>query len=110
MSEDYVRTARAKGLSKHQVLWRHVLRNSLIPVVTIMGLQFGNLITSAIIIENVFVLPGMGRLVFQAIANRDLVVVRDVVMLLSAFVILINFCIDLLYAWIDPRLSERPGH
>jgi peptide/nickel transport system permease protein len=79
-------------------------------VVTIMGLQFGNLITSAIIIENVFVLPGMGRLVFQAIANRDLVVVRDVVMLLSAFVILINFCIDLLYAWIDPRLSARSGH
>ena len=110
MSEDYVRTARAKGLSKHQVLWRHVLRNALIPVVTIMGLQFGNLITSAIIVENVFVLPGMGRLVFQAIANRDLVVVRDVVMLLSAFVILINFCIDLLYAWIDPRLSARPSH
>jgi peptide/nickel transport system permease protein len=106
MSEDYVRTARAKGLSKQQVLWRHVLRNALIPVVTIMGLQFGNLITSAIVIENVFVLPGIGRLVFQAIANRDLIVVRDVVMLLSAMVIAINFLIDVLYAWIDPRLQE----
>jgi len=78
MSEDYVRTARAKGLSKQQVLWRHVLRNAMIPVVTVMGLQFGNLITSAIVIENVFVLPGIGRLIFQAIANRDLIVVRDV--------------------------------
>jgi len=105
MSEDYVRTARAKGLSKSQVLWGHVLRNAMIPVVTVMGLQFGNLITSAIVIENVFVLPGIGRLIFQAIANRDLIVVRDVVMLLSAMVILINFLIDLLYAWIDPRLK-----
>lgn len=105
MSEDYVRTARAKGLSKQQVLWGHVLRNAMIPVVTVMGLQFGNLITSAIVIENVFVLPGIGRLIFQAIANRDLIVVRDVVMLLSAMVILINFLIDLLYAWIDPRLK-----
>ncbi|NDD01953.1 MAG: ABC transporter permease, partial [Betaproteobacteria bacterium] len=99
------RTARAKGLSKQQVLWGHVLRNAMIPVVTVMGLQFGNLITSAIVIENVFVLPGIGRLIFQAIANRDLIVVRDVVMLLSAMVILINFLIDLLYAWIDPRLK-----
>ena len=105
MSEDYVRTARAKGLSKQQVLWQHVLRNAMIPVVTVMGLQFGNLITSAIVIENVFVLPGIGRLIFQAIANRDLIVVRDVVMLLSAMVILINFFIDLLYALIDPRLK-----
>ena len=105
MSEDYVRTARAKGLSKSQVLWGHVLRNAMIPVVTVMGLQFGNLITSAIVIENVFVLPGIGRLIFQAIANRDLIVVRDVVMLLSAMVILINFLIDLLYAWIDPRIK-----
>jgi len=92
-------------LSKQQVLWGHVLRNAMIPVVTVMGLQFGNLITSAIVIENVFVLPGIGRLIFQAIANRDLIVVRDVVMLLSAMVILINFLIDLLYAWIDPRLK-----
>jgi len=108
LREDFVRTARAKGLSRRQVLWGHVLRNAMIPVLTVMGLQFGNLITSAIVIENVFVLPGIGRLIFQAIANRDLVVVRDVVMLLSAMVILINFCIDVLYAWIDPRL--KVGH
>ena len=108
LREDFVRTARAKGLSRRQVLWGHVLRNAMIPVLTVMGLQFGNLITSAIVIENVFVLPGIGRLIFQAIANRDLIVVRDVVMLLSALVILINFCIDVLYAWIDPRL--KAGH
>ncbi len=102
--EDFVRTARAKGLSRRQVLWGHVLRNAMIPVLTVMGLQFGNLITNAIVVENVFVLPGIGRLVFQAIANRDLIVVRDVVMFLGALVILINFCIDVLYAWIDPRL------
>jgi peptide/nickel transport system permease protein len=108
LGEDFVRTARAKGLSRRQVLWRHVLRNAMIPVVTVMGLQFGNLITSAIVIENVFVLPGIGRLIFQAIANRDLVVVRDVVMLLASLVMLINFFVDLLYAWIDPRL--KAGH
>jgi peptide/nickel transport system permease protein len=90
-------------------LWGHVLRNAMIPVLTVMGLQFGNLITSAIVIENVFVLPGIGRLIFQAIANRDLIVVRDVVMLLSALVILINFAIDVLYAWIDPRLKVAHG-
>ncbi len=106
LREDFVRTARAKGLSRRQVLWGHVLRNAMIPVLTVMGLQFGNLITSAIVIENVFVLPGIGRLIFQAIANRDLIVVRDVVMLLAALVI--NFFIDLLYAWIDPRL--KAGH
>ena len=105
LREDFVRTARAKGLSRRQVLWGHVLRNAMIPVLTVMGLQFGNLITSAIVIENVFVLPGIGRLIFQAIANRDLIVVRDVVMLLAALVILINFLIDVLYAWIDPRLK-----
>ena len=104
MREDYVRTARAKGLSRHAVLWRHVLRNAMIPVLTIMGLQFANLITGAIVVENVFVLPGIGRLVFQAIANRDLVLVRDVVMLLAAVVVLVNFVVDVLYAIVDPRL------
>ncbi len=105
MREDFVRTARAKGLSKQAVLWRHVLRNAMIPVLTIMGLQFASLIAGAIIVENVFQLPGIGRLVFQAIANRDLVVVRDVVLLLAATVVIVNFVVDLLYAIVDPRLS-----
>jgi peptide/nickel transport system permease protein len=106
LREDYVRTARAKGLTRRQVLWRHVLRNAMIPVLTIMGLQFANLITGAIVVENVFVLPGVGRLVFQAINNRDLVLVRDVVMLLAAVVIVVNFVVDVLYAVIDPRLRS----
>jgi len=109
LREDYVRTARAKGLGRRQVLWGHVLRNAMIPVLTIMGLQFANLITGAIIIENVFVLPGVGRLVFQAIANRDLVLVRDVVLLLAAVVVLVNFVVDVLYAVIDPRLRAQAG-
>ena len=108
MREDYVRTARAKGLSRRQVLWGHVLRNAMIPVLTIMGLQFANLIAGTIVVENVFVLPGIGRLVFQAIANRDLVLVRDVIMLLAAVVVLVNFAVDLLYAVVDPRL-RRPS-
>ena len=105
MREDFVRTARAKGLSRRATLWKHVLRNAMIPVLTIMGLQFANLITGTIVVENVFVLPGIGRLVFQAIANRDLVVVRDVVMLLVAMVVVVNFCVDVLYALVDPRLK-----
>ena len=104
MREDFVRTARAKGLSKRQALWRHVLRNAMIPVLTVAGLQFANLITGTIVVENVFVLPGIGRLVFQAISNRDLIVVRDVVMLLAAVVVLVNFIVDVLYAVVDPRL------
>ena len=106
MREDYVRTARAKGLSRRQALLRHVLRNAMIPVLTVAGLQFANLVTGTIVVENVFVLPGIGRLVFQAIANRDLVVVRDVVMLLAAVVVIVNFVVDVLYALVDPRLRH----
>ena len=107
MREDYVRTARAKGLSRRQALLRHVLRNAMIPVLTVSGLQFANLITGTVVVENVFVLPGVGRLVFQAIGNRDLVLVRDVVMLLAAAVVVINFVVDVLYAVIDPRLRSH---
>lgn len=106
MREDFVRTARAKGLTRRQALWRHVLRNAMIPVLTVMGLQFANLITGTIVVENVFVLPGVGRLIFQAISNRDLVVVRDVVMLLAGVVVVVNFVVDVLYALIDPRLRS----
>lgn len=104
LGEDFVRTARAKGLSRRQALLRHVLRNAMIPVLTVAGLQFANLVTGTIVIENVFVLPGIGRLVFQAISNRDLVVVRDVVMLLAAIVVAVNFLVDVAVAWVDPRV------
>ena len=107
LGEDYVRTARAKGLSRRATLRRHALRNAMIPVVTIIGLQFAFLLAGTIIIENVFYLPGLGRLAFQAITQRDLAVVRNVVVLLVAAVILINFVVDLAYAWIDPRLRRQ---
>ncbi len=105
LREDFVRTARAKGLSQRAALYKHVLRNALIPVVTVMGLQFANLLAGTIVVENVFYLPGMGRLIFQSIANRDLMVVRNCVMLLAAMVVVVNFLVDLLYAMIDPRIK-----
>jgi peptide/nickel transport system permease protein len=106
LREDFVRTARAKGLSRRRTLWRHVLRNALIPVVTLMGLQFATLLSGTIVIENVFFLPGIGRLIFQSINQRDLIVVKDVVVLLAAMVVVVNFLVDLLYAVIDPRLKD----
>ena len=107
LGEDYVRTARAKGLTRRAALWNHALRNAMIPVVTIMGLQFAFLLAGTIIIENVFYLPGLGRLVFQAINQNDLPVVQNVVILLVAAVVVTNFLVDLAYAWIDPRLRRR---
>lgn len=109
LREDFVRTARAKGLSRRRLLWAHVLRNALIPVVTVMGLQFGTLLAGAIVVEQVFTLPGLGRLVFQAISNRDIEVVKNVVVLLAFMVVAINFVVDLLYAVIDPRLRTQHG-
>ncbi|MDO5623580.1 MAG: ABC transporter permease [Pseudomonadota bacterium] len=105
MREDFVRTARAKGLSPRATLWRHVLRNALIPVVTVMGLQFAELLAGTIVVESVFYLPGLGRLIFQSIANRDLIVVRNCVLLLAAMVVIVNFIVDVLYVVIDPRVK-----
>jgi peptide/nickel transport system permease protein len=107
LGEDFMRTARAKGLSRRQALWRHGVRNALIPVLTIIGLQFSFLLAGSIIIEQVFYLPGLGRLVFQSISSRDLIVVESVVMLLVFSVIVVNFLVDLAYALVDPRLRSR---
>jgi peptide/nickel transport system permease protein len=107
LDEDFMRTARAKGLSRGQALRRHALRNALIPVLTIIGLQFSFLLAGGIIIENVFYLPGLGRLAFQAITQRDLIVVRSVVILLVFSVIVVTFVVDLAYAAADPRLRRR---
>jgi peptide/nickel transport system permease protein len=108
LGEDYIRTARAKGLPRNLVIRRHALRNAMIPVLTILGLQFSFLLSGTIIIENVFYLPGLGRMVFQAITQRDLIVVQSVVMLLVLAVIVVNMIVDLLYAIADPRL-RRPA-
>lgn len=107
LGEDYIRTARAKGMPRRIVLWHHALRNALIPVLTILGLQFAFLLAGTIIIENVFYLPGLGRLVFQAITQRDLIVVEGVVMLLVATVVAVNILVDIGYAIVDPRLRTR---
>ena len=107
LHEDFMRTARAKGLTAAQAIRRHAVRNALIPVMTIIGLQFSFLLAGAIIIENVFFLPGLGRLVFQAISQRDLIVVKSVVLLLVAAVIAVTFAVDLAYAVIDPRLRRQ---
>jgi peptide/nickel transport system permease protein len=107
LGEDFMRTARAKGLSQQQAVWRHGLRNAMIPVLTIIGLQFSFLLAGGIIIEQVFYLPGLGRLIFQSISARDLIVVESVTMLLVFAVIFVNFCVDLAYAAVDPRLRAR---
>ena len=107
LGEDFIRTARAKGLTARQALWRHALRNALIPVLTIIGLQFSFLLAGAIIIENVFFLPGLGRLIFQGITQRDIIVVESVVMLLVFAVVMVTFLVDIAYAAVDPRLRTR---
>lgn len=104
LNEDFIRTARAKGLAETVVVYKHALRNMLIPVVTIIGLQMGELLAGAIVIENVFHLPGLGRLIFLAIGQRDLPVVQGVSLLIASFIVIINCTVDLLYGVIDPRI------
>jgi len=107
LGEDYVRTARAKGLGEGAVIRRHALRNALIPVVTVLGLQLGTLIGGAVITEYVFALPGVGRLVVDAVFARDYPLVQGVVLLIAVGFILSNLIVDLLYGWIDPRIRHR---
>ena len=107
MRQDYIRTARASGFHRSRILWRHTLPNALIPIVTIIGMQFAALVTGTIVIENVFYLPGLGKLIFQSISNRDLPTVQALVMLFAAIVIIANFIVDITYSVIDPRLKDR---
>ncbi|OGP79781.1 MAG: hypothetical protein A2V86_06130 [Deltaproteobacteria bacterium RBG_16_49_23] len=104
LGEDYIRTARSKGLSKRIIVTKHAFRNAIIPIVTIVGLQAGDLLAGAIIIENVFHLPGVGRLVFEAIGQRDLPVIQGIVLLIAVMIVLINFVIDVAYRYLDPRI------
>ncbi len=106
MHEDFTRTALAKGLSSGKVLWRHSVPNALVPIFTILGLQFTFLVAGAVLVENVFNLPGLGRLAYQALSQRDIVVMQDVVLFFAALVIVMNFIVDLSYLVIDPRLRE----
>ena len=104
LSSDYVRTARAKGLSRRRVLFKHGLRNALIPVLTVLGLEFAELLTGAVIVENVFALPGLGTLALRAIEARDVPLVQGVVLLLAVWVVGVNLTVDLLYGLADPRI------
>jgi ABC-type dipeptide/oligopeptide/nickel transport system permease component len=108
LDADYVTTARAKGAPEVSVVWRHALRNALIPVVTFAGVYFAILVTSAIVVETVFAWPGMGRLAYEAITGRDFPVIQAVVLVTAAIVVTVNFAVDLLYAVIDPRIGLAP--
>ncbi|MEY4862258.1 MAG: hypothetical protein RLZ51_353 [Pseudomonadota bacterium] len=107
LSSDYIRTARAKGLAERLVIWKHALRNALMPVVTIAGLQFGNLVSGAVLVETVFSWPGLGTLAFDSILGRDYPTLLGVLFFSSVLVILANQLTDLTYRWIDPRLRSR---
>ena len=104
LREDYLRTARAKGLPPMRALVRHGLRNAAVPVVTVLGLQLATLLIGAVVVERVFVIPGLGSLLLDSVSNRDLIMVQDVVMILVVAVLVVNFVVDLLYLLIDPRL------
>jgi peptide/nickel transport system permease protein len=104
LGEDYIRTARSKGLPKRMVIYKHAFRNAVIPVITVIGLQANDLLAGAIIIENVFHLPGIGRLVFEAIGQRDLPVIQGVVLFIATMIVVINFVIDVAYRRLDPRI------
>jgi peptide/nickel transport system permease protein len=107
MGQDYVRTARAKGLREYQVVTRHALRNSLIPVVTIIALQMGNVMAGAVVIERVFTRPGVGRLVVDAILNRDYIIVQSTLILLVVIFVTVNLAADIAYGVLDPRVRRR---
>jgi peptide/nickel transport system permease protein len=106
-NEDFVRTARAKGATPSHALWRHIVPNAMIPIVTMLGMQISVLIAGAVLVENVFTLPGMGTLAYQALAQRDLIVIQNVVLFFAAIVMGINFLVDALYTVLDPRLRVR---
>jgi peptide/nickel transport system permease protein len=104
MHEDYVRTARAKGLTEQVVLWHHAVRNALIPIITVVGLELGTLLSGSIIVETVFSWPGSGALLISAITSRDYPLITGTVLTYTFIFVLINFTIDILYATIDPRI------
>jgi len=106
LAQDYVRTARAKGLAERGVIGHHALRNALIPVVTLVGLQFGYLLGGAIVIEEIFSLPGMGRLVLRSIAQRDYPLLQGILLVGGTTIVLLNLCVDICYGLLDPRLRR----
>ena len=104
MRDDYVRTARAKGLAERAVIWRHALRNALLPVVTTLGGLMGGLLTGTVVIELIFSVPGVGQALVQAIVSRDLAVVQVYVLYFALMALIVNLIVDITYAWLDPRI------
>jgi peptide/nickel transport system permease protein/oligopeptide transport system permease protein len=104
LNQDYIRTATAKGLRSQTVIYRHALKNALIPVVTVVGLEFGYLLAGAVITETVFAYPGIGRLLVDSIGFRDFPVVQGILLILAFQFVMVNLGVDLLYAWLDPRI------
>ena len=104
LREDYIRTARSKGLAEWVVIYRHALKNALLPVITVSGYQFGGLLGGTIIIENIFLIPGMGRIIIVALQQRDYVVIQSVVVLIVMLVLVLNLVLDIVYAWVNPRI------
>ena len=105
LGQDYVRTARAKGLGERMVVWRHALKNALIPIVTVVGVQAGYLLGGAVLTETVFAWPGVGTLVVQGILARDMPLVQGGVLVIALSFVLVNLAVDTLYAWLDPRIT-----
>jgi peptide/nickel transport system permease protein len=106
LSSEYIKLARIKGVSEFQVVWKHALRNSLIPVVTYMGAFFATMITGAVVIETVFSWPGIGRLAYESIMSRDFPVMQGVVLTMTAIFMVANFAVDIAYVWLDPRMRR----
>lgn len=107
LTQDFVRTARAKGARENAVLIRHVLRNAMLPMVTLLGLQAGTMLGGSVVIESVFTIPGLGRLAYESVMQRDLNTLLGVALVSCVLVIFINLCVDLLYTWLDPRIAGR---
>ena len=103
--EDYIRTAKAKGLSQWEVTMKHALKNALIPVVTVLGPLFANLITGSMIVEQIFGIPGMGKYFVVSVSNRDYPVIMGIILLYGVLIIIANLLVDIAYAWIDPRIK-----
>ena len=104
LREDYIRTARSKGLAEKAIIYRHALKNALLPVITVSGYQFGGLLGGTIIIEQIFLIPGMGRIIIVALQQRDYVVIQSVVILIVMLILVLNMVLDVVYAWVNPRI------
>ena len=104
LREDFIRTARSKGLTERIVISRHALKNALLPVITVSGYEFGRLISGTVVIETIFVVPGMGRLLLDAVLHRDYAVIQAIIVIITTVVLLVNLVLDMLYGWLNPRI------